>query len=627
MNRLIENSIYLSENEIQIYKEDSIDTESCTSSDIESWVVPPNNSVSESSETNDITPEEQIVIDTHFHNIQNYHQRINTKRQYRNRSEMAIREIKKSIKEMVQNLEYHNDLSRQIFDNNIKIYCEMLCFESAEFWENYQDIKDVFSHKFNLREFTKCQVLQDYNFISLKHTAGFTDYRMPILSQSRYWVICNSDDLEYIITNLANNDKQNLLLVLWVNLVSNHKYVHLALNPIFLQILYKCNFDHDLIQYYMFYGMYMLCQEELNSKKILREHRFIMKLDTAARFPISYNIWENNPYVPVSLEQTQINPTVIWPMADNPEHRGLYSLLSFQTRFNIVTDFLFSDRDRVTTSEMESSNFNWNDVIIGGSMIQACAFKNPLERLFGIEFSREQDVVFDIVGDGAVKHDQVVDYWISCRDNLNWYIEEYYAGSDLDMIIDIEDDDAFTAKVNEIYAHVVRKYPEAELHIIPTAKKFKYKILNIPISLEIFRVFVDRPATRVCQFHFPMVRNWYNGYNVWLSATSICSAYSGVFYEYQWLSNTSQPESIIKKYYDRGFYPILNEDETNKMVEAFPDLVRHGIISMSDPILRNTGIFTYIEDFRNYQAGINIHTIEGYIKPVKLWLYMKYINV
>ena len=364
----------------------------------------------------------------------------------------------------------------------------------------------------------------------------------------------------------------------------------------------------------MFYGMYILVQEEFNSKVIDIGSRFIMELDQASRMPVCENTMINNSYIPVSLTDNQILPKIIFPMASDPYHRGLYSTYSFKERFNIITNNIFE-------------NFDYNNILICGSIVQFCAFRNPLEQTWGINLDVDEDVIFDIIGDINIKKDKISKYWKKNKQKLIDQFNDYYDDSDIDIIIKSNDDNDYIKKVHEIYEHVSKIFPEAKLMKIPTKKKFKYKIINIPIILELFRVYIKNPEQRITGFHLSIVRNWYDGYKVYLTASSICTAFSGVFYEYKWIGNTHNPEEIIQKYYRRGFYPILNDNEVKDIVREYPEIVNNKTISMSNPILRTSSKnIVYIPDFYQEEKGIPIRNINGHIIPVKHWIYMRYID-
>jgi len=494
--------------------------------------------------------------------------------------------------------------SRRIL--KIRSLINSMCISSDAFWGQYLFISDYLSLIFVSRTTIKTDDPNDYDLLPRKK-------HLINVSRKFKYTRCDNiteDSINYIATILA--DYRPLLLQFWCRLVSNISYCHLAFGYIILDKMFNPkyeSYDNKVISYYLTYGMYVLCSEELNSI-FYRGERCIIDSRVASRLPISYNQLSTNPYLPTTIDPQEQN---IPPrMLENPESRGLYSLVSFRCRLNILTDGLFE-------------NFEWDDVLLCGSIIQVCLFRNPLEGTFGINLSKHADEIYEISGNSSIKRQNIRDYWDSMQENLTVYYKTYY-GNDLDIIVDIPEH-KFDERVQRIYNHVLIHYPDAQLKIINTAKKYKYHITQIPVNIEIFMNYVGDPRDTVYKFHLPMVRNFYDGSRIMMTATSICSAFSGTYYHHNFHGNCTNPE-VINKYYERGFYAVLNEHEYSAVEEKDPQRFRFARISMSNPILRRGASFlSYVEDYDSEVHGYDTNMSDGALMSPKIWVLDKYLGI
>ena len=71
----------------------------------------------------------------------------------------------------------------------------------------------------------------------------------------------------------------------------------------------------------------------------------------------------------------------------------------------------------------------------------------------------------------------------------------------------------------------------------------------------------------VARFHFPCVRAYYQGDNVFMLPSCITAMMTGLNIEYKYFAGIRNPVDIINKYMERGFGVLLNKFEINLMIE------------------------------------------------------------
>jgi hypothetical protein len=71
----------------------------------------------------------------------------------------------------------------------------------------------------------------------------------------------------------------------------------------------------------------------------------------------------------------------------------------------------------------------------------------------------------------------------------------------------------------------------------------------------------------VARFHFPCVRAYYSGDNVYMLPSCITAMMTGLNIEYKYFAGIRNPVDIINKYLQRGFGVLLNKFEINLFLE------------------------------------------------------------
>ena len=95
--------------------------------------------------------------------------------------------------------------------------------------------------------------------------------------------------------------------------------------------------------------------------------------------------------------------------------------------------------------------------------------------------------------------------------------------------------------------------------------KFKLKSSKMMRSIEIFRAKVSDYFGIVSRFHFPCVRAYYTGDNVFILPTCITAMMTGINIDYKYFAGVRDPIDIINKYRMRGFGVLLSNLEKKHM--------------------------------------------------------------
>ena len=194
----------------------------------------------------------------------------------------------------------------------------------------------------------------------------------------------------------------------------------------------------------------------------------------------------DNPFICLSLSDDYLDPasrsgSIIRPFAPDQSY-GVYSVYSFWKRFDIFTNGIFR-------------GMNCDKIYFGGSLFMACAVRNPLEKLFGVE----------VLGRDTLT-DQLFEFWDGNRKALEAYFDEYFPSksvlvdlpdvdmlaledllSDIDIKIDVRADAEFDQIVTDIYQTILANTcptNRSKVHLvkIPTPKSYKYFISGTPLG-------------------------------------------------------------------------------------------------------------------------------------------------
>lgn len=463
--------------------------------------------------------------------------------------------------------------------------------------------RDLISKQYDIND-AGMRNFMDRSFVDEDNNGTFQP-----LAPAQYYDLLSQSKMEYLFKCLYNNHLYGNMLELWCLAVSCKSFIHhvlkseyildLMFNPglythetldkgkvkLVVQNPFLDEKYREIVYHYLFYGIYILSREECSVKtKATDDMRYSMSISCLAKIPPYEGPLNSNPFMSVTLNDqflyglgTPKKNMVIRPLKASMSSRGIYSLDSFKARFNVFTNGIFEGLD-------------FDRLYFTGSLISACAIRNPLEKKFNIDFNKSDDNLFG-AGKASV-------YWNNVKSNLTNYFDEYYPSknvvktesissdqipdlesllTDIDCIIDALEDSEFdsvclrlfsTVKQN-IKAKLGREPSRDEVNLIKisTGESYKYQINGRALirTVELFRIYELRPLGCVSRFHFAPVRGYYNGTDVKVLPSFWCTANTGICQDYKWFSNSKKPQTLICKYNVRGFYMLLNQQEQKSL--------------------------------------------------------------
>ena len=95
--------------------------------------------------------------------------------------------------------------------------------------------------------------------------------------------------------------------------------------------------------------------------------------------------------------------------------------------------------------------------------------------------------------------------------------------------------------------------------------RYKFKSELLQRDIELFQVKGSDYFSVVGKFHFPCVRSYYNGENVYYLPSAVTSYMTKINIDYKYFAGTNDPIKIANKYRSRGFSAIFNKNEINHM--------------------------------------------------------------
>jgi len=318
---------------------------------------------------------------------------------------------------------------------------------------------------------------------------------------------------------------------------------------------------------------------------------YIIDISTACLLEHTYETYfTENPYFPLRLFKYSYNGLNVTSALKG--QRGIYSLDEFQTRMEIFTHNALK-------------HIKWSTpkakTILNGSVMLACAVKNPLETNISFEayldeyFPRESGkykTTACIKKYPIVRHNDTQELLViekitnhmTCNANAsnasnasntssaNAGINANAASAvhpinsnfaDIDLMIVCEWSD-FDSVAEEHFANIQKVFPNAKLIKTPTENKHKYSIENIPRHIDMFHT-IDCPSV-IVKFHLGCVRAWYDGVTVHCMPTFIIAAMTGLNVDVRWTSNRKDVRDIVLKYFQRGYGTVMNRDDEKSIL-------------------------------------------------------------
>lgn len=422
------------------------------------------------------------------------------------------------------------------------------------------------------------------------------------------------DDLEMLYSYMSK-DNFNILVL---NMLKSYEYCHVPLKSSkLIDYLFETFNTEKLAQLISYAWITLSIKEAEKNAYASIDNDFIFTLNEANNLPLFkcyYNY--NNPYM-TALICTDFKKNTLHPPQCDGTSYGCVNLNTFVEKMNI---FIFKRRRAWSIF----NNMDWCNGSYGitGSVIPAClcnnhpysAGKSP-ETYFN-EYYTDSDIDIIIKGDDLYdyldkirilyntilnncklyfgeEHNVEIKYKKSVNFKLNKsFIEKslLHEGESVDDIISIIENPLMLSskRYKEIEQVCFNHYNNNILHVENT----DYPELNTSVSLdnlcvimskndefdivtsikahitskyfrtiEIFRCSVNTIIGAVSQFHYGMVRAYYDGTNIYMTPSCITSMNTLYSPDYRYFVSKKAPQQLWDKYWKRGWGCFYNTNE------------------------------------------------------------------
>jgi len=414
---------------------------------------------------------------------------------------------------------------------------------------------------------------------SARYDIPATDVMLSVTEPIRYNALVRQDQAEWMLQQLVNRKMWGAAFAWFTVLATNPDTAGMVWQPNFMAILCSQNSPardkqyREHFWYVIAYSLHYLTREEIYlAGRANNSHQHLIDLESLKHLPPGDFTAATHPLLTIGVPSELIyNKNMpLYPLV-NIKDRGVYPIEIFKIRFNVFTKNIFQNLD------MSQLGFS-------GSVMPACLYMSPLERIFNLDPSNHN-----------------VEYWESeeTQANLMSYFSEYYPGkelfndnwirsltwnqvekledtlSDIDICVNALNDAEFDRITLRIFEHIKARLglenptaSQLQLLKVRTAVKYKYYISGsyLRCSIEIFHPTAE--ATRegcINRFHLGIVRCCYDSGRVWLCPTAITYAYTGCVSTYRWFATSRPAEHTFLKYFSRGCFPVLNPGEWQRI--------------------------------------------------------------
>lgn len=248
----------------------------------------------------------------------------------------------------------------------------------------------------------------------IKNKDNFCDIGVSIRKDKKgFFPSINDKDYKSIVTNIFKSlDYSNKFkYILSNNLLVSKDYTHTVINNVNVLKMLKPLFEKYPGAYKYSFGyawLNLYLEETLYTTKSNKNHRHVFDIATASNlpiFPFSMDNLKQNPYIPLLLDDKQINyNNSCLPINSikNYTGYGISDLETFKQRLN-----LFITKD---VNKDIFNGINWSKFALSGSIIPACLQKlSPLLDVFN-KLYEDKNIAF------------------------TEFINKYYATSDIDIM-------------------------------------------------------------------------------------------------------------------------------------------------------------------------------------------------
>jgi hypothetical protein len=140
---------------------------------------------------------------------------------------------------------------------------------------------------------------------------------------------------------------------------------------------------------------------------------------------------------------------------------------------------------------------------------------------------------------------------------------------DNNLYIEEDDKDYEEEKKYEDESNIQDDYYSVDNIMFIPKINFKFRIISsyLPHNFELFQIKHKEFFSTVAKFHLPIVRSYYDGFNIFITPSCISACMTMLNIDYKYFAGSKDPIEIINKYRMRGFGTILNEREIIHLLE------------------------------------------------------------
>jgi len=392
------------------------------------------------------------------------------------------------------------------FDNNFKnLEIKIKNLEESNYWEMPYNCLSNLTEPFKDRKFLKKRILinkdkdkdnEDYlnmihkkkKYVDASNNNGKNGYKYYIISHS-----CNysKEDIFKMLETLDNINRYYL----FANLIVSKKYCHLVVNNEKVLDLMKDELSSKapLFRYLLGYAwLRFYFEESIKKRNINIKDDFIFDINTASKlpiFPFDIKFPKMNPYMPIMVSDDVLMSYKNIGSVKNYIglcNHGICNLDEFKYRLNLFV----SNNSEINIFK----NIEWDkwQISISGSIMTACLQKqNPLEKIFNEDTPDER---------------------------FKRYVKEYYANSDIDIMIKHENIFEYMQSVKHFYNQIVVNMFKSniklnrlfQLHYFVNFNWIKKNIINQNITFE--EIYKNIDDNKIILLFKPFIEDDYKKY-------------------------------------------------------------------------------------------------------------------
>jgi hypothetical protein len=367
---------------------------------------------------------------------------------------------------------YHSIIIGKYFQNNYISYSKFLFLKEGDFWEknsfnkNYN--KEFETRFFNIKKTRKFLTSSGDYLDQIYHKKNYLDASIIIQDNEEKFSFKKGEYTNEQILDLLKNIDEKKKIILFSRLITSLEYFSILNDKNIINFMKNTIKKYTIpLRYILNYNWIMFyIKEGLHSKKenITLEDTFVFTLDTASNLPIYPFVFADpylNPYFVMfsNYESLNVNKNISGISSYDQEKKIIYGGLTTLNDFRRNMKIFITGNSKLNV--FEGFDFKKYKIYITGSIMTACAQKfNPLITLFkksNHHFINDYDTIF------------------------TRYLQEYYATSDIDVIIDEFDTYKFINTSMEFY-NIINK----NLNYPFTTNKLEIEISSITFFNDTF---------------------------------------------------------------------------------------------------------------------------------------------